>query len=351
MSVYDNGETADENRVQRPTTLSLFNNNRHELDEEDEELDEWAETAKKSVETSTTWPLMSNDTKYDLKEDHNKELDQLKASVTSDQIEQTANKYIHLPSAFKFDSIKQDKCFQVNPLELPGNNMIDIQTQMTPPVSPVKASSPPRQKVEQAPELPAKKAKVSVSVGTETDTELVVEQIVQTEVIPHSHSIATQTMKSEYTNRAIEEEEEIAVESLEPKLREKTVVSPTENKETDLKKRNTKKDATTTCSLIKSVKTSPVSPVNKIDQELDDEQCLAWLQDMKQMDDDIKSELNKINHQEDKKNELIELIKNYNTLSSDEKCNLEGILNSLNKNNKPDVTPTNRYIITVVIRQ
>jgi hypothetical protein len=232
--------------------------------------------------------------------------------------------------AGKIDTCKQDKCFQVNPIEL-STNMIDIQTQMTPPVSPVKTNVFSKLPLTDAKHAP--KTKVSVCIGTESEDspkkvelkEDSSEISLQRNIV--SQSISTQTIKLEKPFQA----------QIEPPKLEEKEKSEVAN---DIKDSiNNKKDASTACSILRS-SNSEVKAVEttKIDRELNDEQCLLILQDMKKMDDDIKSELSKINHQENKKNELFDMIKNYNILNNEEKAKVENILSSLKTENKNNNT-------------
>ena len=66
--------------------------------------------------------------------------------------------------------------------------------------------------------------------------------------------------------------------------------------------------------------------------DLNDEQCLILLHGMKKMDDEFKSELKSLTDEEMTKSELFRLIKNFSTLSPDERKRLEYlIMSNLNR--------------------
>jgi hypothetical protein len=170
-----------------------------------------------------------------------------------------------------------------------------------------------------------------VSVATETDSqdlnkliskeeEKLMEKLKERENSLRSQSIAVQT--------SIEDESK-EIETLVAKIREPVVIEKVDSPRV----KPVISTTTTTYSprLAEANKPKESKTVklkdDKIDQDLDDEQCLSILQDMKRMDDDIKHELSKINEEESRKNELFDLIKNYQVLSKEERGRLEALLN------------------------
>ena len=298
----------------------------------DEEKTETEPKVKQNLE-STSWPLISNNKKYDLKLDeshteHQNEAKQIPTSITADRIVEAESIYIGIPQtvvekkteststdnlASDLDSssanFKTDKSYQVNPVDLLGRQMVDTQTQITPPVSPTRTHAASSSDHSFLSNHSGSENKVSVA----TETDIVVAEAKE----ERSQSIAVQT--------SIEDEPK-EIESLAARVREPVVIEKVDSPRV---KPLISTTTTTTTMYSPRIAEKPISKLkdNKIDQDLDDEQCLNILQDMKRMDDDIKHELSKINEEESRKNELFELIKNYQVLNKQERARLETLLN------------------------
>ena len=300
----------------------------NQLDEEKTE----SEPKVKQVLESTSWPLISSNKKYDLKLDEShtdqNEAKQIPTSITADRIVEAESIYIGIPQtvvekkteststdnlASDLDSssvnFKTDKSYQVNPVELLGRRMVDTQTQITPPVSPTRTNAASSSDHSFLSNHSGSENKVSVA----TETDIVVAEAKE----ERSQSIAVQT--------SIEDEPK-EIESLAARAREPVVIEKVDSPRV---KPLVSTTTTTTTMYSPRIAEKPMSKLkdNKIDQDLDDEQCLNILQDMKRMDDDIKHELSKINEEESRKNELFDLIKNYQVLNKQERARLENLLN------------------------
>ena len=263
-------EPSNENNLVQPnlsatevTRIDSFN-----MDEEEELI-----KINKKLSESTSWPLITNN-QYNLTNNKNDNID-VKPSITSDRLTEAEKIYIRgfpakidsksigtsydeedLPFS-TFDSklsIKTDSIIQVDPFDFPSRKMIDTQTQMTPPLSPVKPNPPTVVNKFITTAIINKVEKVSVATETDeidldklisNEEKSLMKKLIEKENSLRSQSIATQTLN--------DEEKKVTEDDNDNK--------PVKFKYEDL----------------------------EIDQ--DDEQCLKLLQDMKKMDDQIKKEL------------------------------------------------------------
>jgi len=205
-----------------------------------------------------------------------------------------------------------DKSYQVNLADLKPN-MIDHQTQMTPPLSPLK-----NVRIDQF-ELTDEEEKEEVSkvsIGTETEDR---QKPVQ----------AATTQTGSEGGAAEEAEEEVKAALDESGSSEEEGGMKLNAVSMPIVKENIRR------ALVRDGKSG-------VDTELNDEQCLILLQGMKKMDDDFKSELKNLTNEEVTKSELFYLIKNFSTLSRKERKRLEFlIISNLNKtaNRKGESSP------------
>jgi len=350
----DSTEQLQANLAIRPTTLALTLTNNssnneyynYENDNEVEEEDLYTETEvkKKRLPESTSWPIIASKNSYDLNDDKSLHT----TSITYDRINEAEQIYIGLPTIHmnreqtiekadysRLDSFssseiastvvtnsKIDKSYQVN---LP-RQMIDTETQMTPPVSPpsAKTNNPENQKP---------KSSTKVNAATETDEteifisniqisneeELLMKKLIEKENLLRSTSISTQTP---------------SLEELVNQMKSSKKMLDEENVKLD------EHDTEHTVSVANEVNSCEEEESEEDEEddddenELNDQQCLSLLQDMKKMDDDLKMELNKISNEDANKNELFSLIKNYSHLDQQERSKLESLITSNLKNNK-----------------
>jgi hypothetical protein len=241
-----------------------------------EEGDKEAVKINRNLSESTSWPLITTNNQYNLSRNDNNEV---KQSITSDRLTEAEPIYIKgLYGACKLDlksigtsydeedlpystfdsklSVKTDSIIQVNPLDFPSRKMIDTQTQMTPPLSPVKPPPIVNKFITTA--IINKVEKVSVATETDeidldklisNEEKSLMKKLIEKENSLRSQSIATQTINNDDDRKQLDNENQDDYDK------------PAKFKYEDL----------------------------EVDQ--DDEQCLKLLQDMKKMDDEIKREL------------------------------------------------------------
>jgi len=287
--------------------------------------------------TSITWPLNEASNKeYELEESADDSKIELTKTITADRLSEAKVKYsgyltrpklsprgfnssqylgsddlaLETPQTLISSIVnKVDKSYQVDLDDLKPN-MIDHQTQMTPPISPLKHI-----KLDQIITQGDDEDEVSkVSIGTETeDNSLHPAEIVKT------FAISTQTLN---------EEEETKVEAKDNKI---PIMDLDESGSSD--EGGIKLDAVSIPIVKENIRRALVRDGKSgVDTELNDEQCLILLQGMKKMDDDFKSELKNLTNEEVTKSELFHLIKNFSTLSKKERKRLEFlIVSNLNK--------------------
>lgn len=210
---------------------------------------------------------------------------------------------------------KIDKSYQVNPSDLTPA-MIDHQTQMTPPISPLK-----HYKIK-LPESSVNK----VSIGTETD-EFLERLHIEDKIQPISSS--TQTFAElENINTQIPD-----ISTLNDKMNRFASTDIESSTDTSMDKPEESSDNSN-----EHVKKPLVKDTNiGIESDLNDEQCLILLHGMKKMDDEFKSELKNLTNEEMTKSELFYLIKNFSTLSKKDRKKLEFlIISNLNKTNNKE---------------
>ncbi len=202
-----------------------------------------------------------------------------------------------------------DKSYQVNLGDLKPS-MIDHQTQMTPPLSPLKNVRLDQIDLTDEEE----KEEVSkVSIGTETEDRQKPVQAATTQTGSEADAEEAEEVKEELDESGSSEEGGMKLNAVS----------------IPIVKENIRR------ALVRDGKSG-------VDTELNDEQCLILLQGMKKMDDDFKSELKNLTNEEVTKSELFYLIKNFSTLSRKERKRLEFlIISNLNKtaNRKGESSP------------
>jgi hypothetical protein len=204
---------------------------------------------------------------------------------------------------------RMDKSYQVNLGDLKPS-MIDHQTQMTPPLSPLKNVRLDQIDLTDEEE----KEEVSkVSIGTETEDRQKPVQAATTQTGSEADAEEAEEVKEELDESGSSEEGGMKLNAVS----------------IPIVKENIRR------ALVRDGKSG-------VDTELNDEQCLILLQGMKKMDDDFKSELKNLTNEEVTKSELFYLIKNFSTLSRKERKRLEFlIISNLNKtaNRKGESSP------------
>lgn len=213
--------------------------------------------------------------------------------------------------------VKIDQSNQVNPSDL-TTNMKDDETQMTPPISPLK-------------QIKLQLTNTKVDMATETDNEIIYRSnnslhIVEEKQILPIASSSTQTTFAEATaGPATDTDTETQISNCSD-----TVIRI--GQELPIVNQNIKKPL--------------VKAGGHLESDLNDEQCLILLHGMKKMDDEFKSELKSLTDEEMTKSELFRLIKNFSTLSPDERKRLEYlIISNLNKstNKEPSEDANNNW--------
>jgi trimeric autotransporter adhesin len=347
--------------LNRPTTLAL---NKQDLESsinsefmyENERTDTELEVINnKRIVESKSWPMLSSkNADYDLLDE---KLSSIQQSITADRLNEAEENYIGLPDSNNFSKKREnfleltnesmnyynqankiDKSYQVNLIDLP-NKMIDTETQMTPP------ASPPASFKDQNDAFKPPATKINVATETEPDIiisnsqisneeELLMKKLIEKENLLKLTSISTQTASLEELVYQFKSNEYAFPTDIKATISEYELDDEVEEEEDEEEKNN---------SIINDIHNSSV--VDNLEQEeeeqdenddgyneLNDQQCLTLLQDMKKMDDDLKMELTMISNEDENKSELFNLIKNYSNLDQSERIKLEKLITSNLKN-------------------